>query len=132
MNPVKKVVLAYSGGLDTSVIIRWLIENYRCEVVAACVDLGSLEGGEKSFDAIRRKAIKTGASKCYIVDGRKAFATDYLFPALQAHAVYEGKYLLATSLARPLISQEIVRIAKKEKAEQKAKKEKKSAAPQTA
>jgi argininosuccinate synthase len=117
MNPVKKVVLAYSGGLDTSVIIRWLIENYRCEVVAACVDLGSLEGGEKSFDAIRRKAIKTGASKCYIVDGRKAFASDYLFPALQAHAVYEGKYLLATSLARPLISQEIVRIAKKEKAD---------------
>jgi argininosuccinate synthase len=117
MNPVKKVVLAYSGGLDTSVIIRWLIENYRCEVVAACVDLGSLEGGEKSFEAIRRKAIKTGASKCYIVDGRKAFATDYLFPALQARAVYEGKYLLATSLARPLISQEIVRIAKKEKAD---------------
>ena len=117
MNSVKKVVLAYSGGLDTSVIIRWLIESYGCEVVAACVDLGSLEGGAKSFDAIRKKAIATGASKCYIVDAKKEFATDFIFPALQARAVYEGKYLLATSLARPLISQEIIRIARKEKAD---------------
>ena len=117
MQNIKKVVLAYSGGLDTSVIIRWLIENYRCEVIAACVDLGSLEGGEKSFDAVKRKALATGAKKCYIIDGKKEFASDYIFPALKARAVYEGRYLLATSLARPLIADKIIEIAKKEKAD---------------
>ncbi len=117
MAQVKKVVLAYSGGLDTSVIIRWLIENYHCEVVAACVDLGSLEGGAKSFDEIKQKAIRTGASKCYIVDARKEFASDFIFPAVKANALYEDKYYLGTSLARPLISKHIVAIAKKEKAD---------------
>jgi argininosuccinate synthase len=113
----RRVVLAYSGGLDTSVIIRWLIENYHCEVIAACVDLGSLEGGAKSFDAIKQKALKTGAKKCYIIDGKKEFASNYIFPALKARAVYEGRYLLGTSLARPLISHKIIEIAKKEKAD---------------
>lgn len=117
MKEIKKVVLAYSGGLDTSVIIRWLIENYQCEVIACCVDLGSLEGGAKSFGAIRQKAIKTGAKKCYIVDGKKEFASDFIFPALKVRAVYEGKYLLATSLARPLIAQKVIEVAKKEKAD---------------
>ncbi len=117
MNDIKKVVLAYSGGLDTSIIIRWLIENYHCEVVACCINLGANEGGAKNFDAVRKKAIATGASKCYIVDGTKPFANDFIFPALKARAIYEEKYLLATSLARPLISQEIVRIARKEKAD---------------
>ncbi|MBI3012196.1 MAG: argininosuccinate synthase [Elusimicrobia bacterium] len=114
---VKKVVLAYSGGLDTSVIIRWLIEKYHCEVVAACVDLGSVEGGEKSFDGIKKKALATGAKKCYVIDAKKEFAQQFIFPALKARAIYEGKYLLATSLARPLIAQEIVKIAQKEKAD---------------
>jgi argininosuccinate synthase len=117
MIPVKKVVLAYSGGLDTSIIIRWLIEKYHCEVVACCVDLGSLEGGAKSFGEIRAKAVKTGASKCYIVDAKKEFAADFIFPAVKARAIYEEKYLLATALARPLISKHVADIAKKEKAD---------------
>src|SRR6185436_18826934 len=117
MTSVKKVVLAYSGGLDTSVIIRWLIENYHCEVVACCIDLGSLEGGAKSFEAIRKKAVNTGASKCYIVDGTKEFASDFIFPAIQARAIYEEKYLRATSLARPLIARHVVEVAKKEGAD---------------
>lgn len=117
MRSIKKVVLAYSGGLDTSVIIRWLIEHYRCEVVACCVDLGSIEGGAKSFDAIRRKALRTGAAKCYVVDAKREFATDFIFPALKARAIYEEKYLLATALARPLIAQEVIKIARKEKAD---------------
>jgi len=117
MTSVKKVVLAYSGGLDTSVIIHWLIEKYRCEVIAACVDLGSPEGGEKSFDSIRKKAISTGAKKCYIIDGKKEFAVKFIVPALKANAIYEGKYLLATALARPLIAEEVIKIAKREKAD---------------
>ena len=117
MKTYKKVVLAYSGGLDTSIIIRWLIETYHCEVIACCIDLGSVEGGEKTFEAIQKKAIATGAKKCYVIDAKKEFATDYLFPALKARAVYEGKYLLATSLARPLIAKKIIEIARKEKAD---------------
>ncbi|OGR97643.1 MAG: argininosuccinate synthase [Elusimicrobia bacterium RIFCSPLOWO2_01_FULL_64_13] len=116
MNP-KKVVLAYSGGLDTSVIIRWLIEKYGCEVIACCVDLGSLEGGAASFAAVRKKALATGAKKCHIVDAKREFARDFVFPALKARAVYEGKYLLATALARPLIAREVARVARKEKAD---------------
>src|SRR3989338_8987420 len=115
MKNVKKVVLAYSGGLDTSIIIRWLIENYRCEVFACCVDLGSIEGGAKSFDAIRKKALSTGAKRCYIIDAKREFATDFIFPAIKARAIYEEKYLLATSLARPLIAKHVVETAKKEK-----------------
>ncbi len=117
MTSVNKVVLAYSGGLDTSIIIRWLIEKYHCEVIAVCIDLGLLEGGASSFEAIRKKAVATGAKRCYIVHAQKSFAQDFIFPALKARAIYEEKYLLATSLARPLIAQEIVKIAKKEKAD---------------
>ncbi|OGR79072.1 MAG: argininosuccinate synthase [Elusimicrobia bacterium RIFCSPLOWO2_02_FULL_39_32] len=114
---MKKVVLAYSGGLDTSIIIRWLIETYHCEVIAACVNLGSKEGGAASFKDIEKKALATGAKKCFIVDGRKDFAENFIFPALKSRATYESKYLLATSLARPLIAKEIVRIAKEVKAD---------------
>ena len=117
MVPVKKAILAYSGGLDTSVIIRWLIEKYHCEVVACCVDLGSLEGGAKSFGEIRAKALKTGAKKCYIVDAKKEFASDFIFPAVKARALYEETYYLGTALARPLIAKHIAEIAKKEKAD---------------
>ena len=117
MTQVKKVVLAYSGGLDTSVIIRWLIEKYHCEVVACCVDLGSLEGGAQSFGEIRAKAIRTGASKCYIIDAKKEFASDFIFPAVKARAIYEETYFLGTALARPLISKHIAEVAKKEKAD---------------
>lgn len=112
MKTIKKIVLAYSGGLDTSIIIRWLIENYHCEVIAACVNLGSLEGGAASFKAIEKKALATGAKKCFIVDARKDFAENFIFPALKTRAIYEGKYLLATALARPVIAKEVVRIAK--------------------
>ncbi len=95
-----KVVLAYSGGLDTSVIIRWLIEKYKCEVIAFIADLGQAE----DMQAIEQKAIKTGASKAIVEDVREEFVRDYIFPALKANAVYEGTYLMGTSLARPLIA----------------------------
>ena len=88
---VNKVVLAYSGGLDTSVILRWLMEQYGCEVIAFCADLGQGE----DLQAIRRKAIKTGASKAVVGDLREEFVKEYVFPMLRANAVYEGSYLLA-------------------------------------
>lgn len=110
---VKKVVLAYSGGLDTSIIIPWLKETYGCEVVAVCADLG--QGDD--MKAVRAKALKTGASKCFVADLRKEFVTDFIFPTLRASAVYEGKYLLGTSFARPLIAKYQMEIAKKEKAD---------------
>lgn len=110
---VKKVVLAYSGGLDTSVIIPWLKENYGCEVIAMCADVG--QGDD--FEFIRNKAIKTGASKVYVEDLREGFITDYIWPTLKAGAVYEGKYLLGTSMARPIIAEAMVRVAEKEGAE---------------
>ena len=95
---IKKVVLAYSGGLDTSVIIPWLKENYNgCEVIAACADLG--QGDE--LEPVHDKAIKTGASKCYILDLKEEFIKDYVWPTVKAGAVYEKKYLLGTSFARP-------------------------------
>lgn len=109
----KKVVLAYSGGLDTSVIIKWLIENYGCEVVAFAADLG--QGEELS--PLNEKAIKTGASKIYIEDLKEEFVRDYVFPMLRANAVYEGSYLLGTSIARPLIAKKQIEIAKKEGAD---------------
>ena len=112
-NSVKKVVLAYSGGLDTSIIIPWLKENYNCEVIACAVDVG--QGEELS--PLRKKAIKTGASKIYIVDAKKEFVTDYIWPTLKANAIYEGRYLLGTSFARPIIANKIVDVAKKEKAD---------------
>jgi len=113
MSDVKRVVLAYSGGLDTSVILRWLIETYRCDVVAFCADLGQ---GEELIP-VRDKAVKTGAVGVHIVDLRESFVRDFIFPMLRANAVYEGSYLLGTSIARPLIAQAQVEIALKEHAD---------------
>ena len=109
----KRVVLAYSGGLDTSVILRWLIERYRCEVVAFCADLGQ---GEELLP-IREKALRTGAAAVHIVDLRQEFVRDFIFPMLRANAVYEGAYLLGTSIARPLIARAQVEIAAREGAD---------------
>jgi argininosuccinate synthase len=109
----KRVVLAYSGGLDTSVILRWLIERYRCEVIAFCADLGQ---GEELLP-IRDKALTTGASGVHIVDLRDSFVRDFIFPMLRANAVYEGSYLLGTSIARPLIARQQVEIARQEGAD---------------
>jgi argininosuccinate synthase len=104
----RKVVLAYSGGLDTSVILRWLIETYKCEVVAYCADLGQ---GEELIP-IREKALRTGASSVHIKDLREEFVRDFVFPMLRANAVYEGSYLLGTSIARPLIAKAQVEVAR--------------------
>jgi argininosuccinate synthase len=105
----KRVVLAYSGGLDTSVILRWLIERYRCEVVAYCADLGQ---GEELLP-VRDKALRTGAAEVHIVDLREPFVRDFIFPMLRANAIYEGAYLLGTSIARPLIASVQVEIARR-------------------
>ncbi len=114
MAEIKKVVLAYSGGLDTSIIIPWLKENYNnCEVIAVSGDVG--QGTE--LDGLEEKAIKTGASKLYIADLKKEFVEDYVWPTLKAGAVYENKYLLGTSFARPIIAKRIVEIALKEGAD---------------
>ncbi|MCI6098177.1 MAG: argininosuccinate synthase [Selenomonadaceae bacterium] len=114
MAEFKKVVLAYSGGLDTSVIIPWLKENYGgCEVIACCADIG--QGDD--MQAIHDKALRSGASKCYILDLTQEFLEEYVWPTLKAGAVYEGKYLLGTSFARPLIAKRLVEVAKKESAE---------------
>lgn len=111
---IKKVVLAYSGGLDTSIIIPWLKENYNnCEVIAVSGDVG--QGTE--LDGLEEKAIKTGASKLYVLDLKKEFIEDYIYPTMQAGALYEDKYLLGTSFARPVIAKAIVEIAKKEGAD---------------
>ena len=111
---IKKVVLAYSGGLDTSVIIPWLKENYNnCEVIAVTADLG--QGDE--LDPVHDKALKSGASKCYILDLKEEFIGDYVWPVVKAGAVYEKKYLLGTSFARPLIAKRLVEIAEKEGAD---------------
>jgi argininosuccinate synthase len=111
--PVKKVVLAYSGGLDTSIILRWLIEEYGCEVIAFAADLGQ---GEE-LDHIPAKAKKTGASKCFIEDLREEFVRDFVFPMFRANALYEGRYFLGTSIARPLISKKQMEIAASEGAD---------------
>jgi argininosuccinate synthase len=113
VNEVKKVVLAYSGGLDTSVIVRWLIETYRCEVICFAADVGQKE----ELSGLREKAIKTGAAKIHIDDLREEFVRDFVFPALRANAIYEGTYLLGTSLARPLIAKRQLEIAKIEGAD---------------
>ena len=113
MGKVKKVVLAYSGGLDTSVILRWLIEKYDCEVIAFVADLGQGEELKK----IKEKALKTGAKKVYIDDVKEQFVNDFVFPAFRGNALYEGRYLLGTSIARPLIALKQIEIAKKEKAD---------------
>lgn len=113
MEKVKKVVLAYSGGLDTSVILRWLVETYDCEVIAFVADLGQ---GEE-LGPVRAKAKKTGASKVYVEDVKDEFVRDFIFPALMANAVYEGSYLLGTSIARPLIAKKQIEVARREKAD---------------
>jgi argininosuccinate synthase len=104
---VKKVVLAYSGGLDTSVIVPWLVENYACEVVCFCADVGQAE----ELEGLEQKALASGASQLIIKDLREEFASEYIFPVLKAGAVYERKYLLGTSMARPLIAKHMVEVA---------------------
>lgn len=113
MGDIRKIILAYSGGLDTSVILRWLIEQYKAEVIAFVADLGQGE----DLGKIKEKAIKTGASKVYIEDLKDEFVRDFVFTALRANAVYEGMYLMGTSLARPLIAKKQIEIAKKENAD---------------
>lgn len=110
---IKKIVLAYSGGLDTSVAIKWLKETYGAEVIAFCADLGQGE----DLEAVREKALKTGASKVYVEDLMDEFVKEYIFPMLRANAVYEGSYLLGTSIARPLIAKKQIDIAEKEGAD---------------
>ncbi len=113
MSDIKKVVLAYSGGLDTSILVKWLREQYGCEVIAYTADVGQ----EDELDGLEEKAIKTGASKIYIEDLREEFARDFVFFAIRANAIYEGTYLLGTSIARPLIAKRQVEIARKENAD---------------
>lgn len=113
MADVKKVVLAYSGGLDTSVILRWLLDTYQCEVIAFCADLGQ---GEE-LAPVEEKAKKVGASKIFIDDLREEFVRDFVFPMLRANAFYEGGYLLGTSIARPLIAKRQIEIARQENAD---------------
>jgi argininosuccinate synthase len=110
---VNKIVLAYSGGLDTSVILKWLAEEYECPIIAYAADVGQTE----DWDAIREKGMATGAEKVIISDLREEFVRDYIFPAFRANAIYEGSYLLGTSLARPIIGKEQVRIAQEEGAD---------------
>ncbi len=109
---VNKIVLAYSGGLDTSVILKWLAEEYNCPIIAYAADIGQKE----DWDAVRKKGLATGAEKVIISDMRKEFVEDYIFPAFRSNAIYEGSYLLGTSLARPIIGKEQVRIAHAENA----------------
>jgi len=113
MKSVKKVVLAYSGGLDTSIIIPWLKENYHCDVIAMAADVGQ----EEELDGLEEKALKSGASKVYIEDLREEFVSEFVFPTMMAGAVYERKYLLGTSFARPLIARRQVEIARLENAD---------------
>src|SRR6059036_3927217 len=108
-----KIVLAYSGGLDTSIILRWLKESYDSEIIAFCADIGQ----EEELAGLEEKALKTGASKCVIEDLREEFARDFVFPMFQAGAIYENQYLLGTSIARPLIAKCMVEIARAENAE---------------
>ena len=110
---VQKVVLAYSGGLDTSVIVPWLKNNYGCEVICFCADLGQ----EEELDGLEAKALASGASKLYVRDLREEFLTDFVFPTMRAGAIYEREYLLGTSFARPLIAKHMVAIAEMEKAD---------------
>ncbi|ABK61403.1 MULTISPECIES: argininosuccinate synthase [Clostridium] len=106
----EKVVLAYSGGLDTSITIHWLKENYNLDVIACCVNVGQ----DEDFDEIKKKAIKSGATKIYVEDVKDEFVSEYIYKGVKANAVYEGKYLLGTSFARPLIAKKLVEVAHKE------------------
>jgi argininosuccinate synthase len=108
-----KIVLAYSGGLDTSVILRWLQQDYQAEIIAFCADIGQ----EDELEGLEAKALRTGASKCYIDNLQEEFARDFIFPMFQAGAIYEGQYFLGTSIARPLIAKRMVEIARLEKAD---------------
>ena len=108
-----RIVLAYSGGLDTSVLVSWLREKYQAEIIAFCANIGQ----EEELEGLDKKALSTGAEKVYIDDLREEFAGDFLFPMMQAGAIYEGQYLLGTSIARPLIAKRMVEIAREEKAE---------------
>src|SRR6267378_1675174 len=108
-----KIILAYSGGLDTSVILRWLKDNYKAEIIAFCADIGQ----EEELAGLEEKALKTGASKGVIEDLREEFSRDFIFPMIQAGAIYEGQYFLGTSIARPLIAKRMVEIARAEKAD---------------
>ncbi|GFM35902.1 argininosuccinate synthase [Desulfovibrio psychrotolerans] len=110
---IKKVVLAYSGGLDTSVILKWIALTYNCEVVTLTADLGQ----EEDLDGVDAKALATGASRAYVEDLREEFARDFIYPMMRANAVYEGRYLLGTSIARPLIAKRLVEIAHQEGAQ---------------
>src|SRR3989339_2026324 len=113
MTKVRKVILAYSGGLDTSIMIKWLKDNYGCEVVCYAANVGQ----EEELAGLKAKALKTGASKIYIEDLQEEFASDFILPMLKAGAVYENQYLLGTSVARPLIAKRQIEIALKEKAD---------------
>ncbi len=108
-----KIVLAYSGGLDTSVLLSWIRENYQAEMIAFCANIGQ----EEELKGLEQKARKTGASKIYIVDLQEEFARDFIFPMIQAGAVYEGQYFLGTSIARPLIAKGMIEVARREKAD---------------
>ena len=110
---MKKIVVAYSGGLDTSVLLQWLKQKYQCEIIAYCADVGQ----EEELDGLEKKANSTGASKCYIGDLREEFARDYIFPMFQAAAIYEGQYFLGTSIARPCIAKGMLDIVAREKAD---------------
>ncbi len=110
---INKIVLAYSGGLDTSVILKWLKETYQCPVVAFVADVGQ----EEDWQKVRDKGLATGAEKVVIADLKEEFVSDYVFPAFRANAIYEGSYLLGTSLARPIIAKEQVRVAEEEGAD---------------
>src|SRR5262245_62037847 len=110
---ISKVVLAYSGGLDTSVILRWLRDRFGCEVVAYCADVGQAE----ETAGLKEKALSTGANKFILADLREEFAADFVFPMMRANAVYEGYYLLGTSIARPVIAKKQVEIARAEGAD---------------
>ena len=110
---IKKLVLAYSGGLDTSVILRWVRDYYGCEVIAYCADVGQAE----EISGLQERALKTGASKFYLEDLREEFARDFVFAMLRANAIYEGYYLLGTSIARPAIAKRQSEIALKEGAD---------------
>ncbi|HYR57487.1 MAG TPA: argininosuccinate synthase domain-containing protein, partial [Chthoniobacteraceae bacterium] len=108
-----KIVLAYSGGLDTSVLLAWIKETYGAEMIAFCADVGQ----EEELDGLESKALRTGASKVFIDDLREEFARDFIFPMMQAGAIYEGQYFLGTSIARPCIAKRMVEIAKAEGAD---------------
>ena len=113
MDKINKVVLAYSGGLDTSVILRWLKETYQCEVATFTANLGQ----DEDYDLVRAKAEKQGTTEVFIEDLKDEFGSDYVFPMFRANTLYEGEYLLGTSIARPLISKRMIEIAEEEGAD---------------